>query len=65
MPTSGSNQIRMQELLGRRKPLWKRFEDNPNDIQLALEVKLIDDQIAECNAQIQAERRKLLLKPVR
>ena len=50
----------MQELLGRRKPLWQRFENSPNDIELALELKLIDDQIAECNAQIQAEKRKPL-----
>lgn len=60
LPIPDIKKIQMQELLGRRKPLWQRFENSPNDIELALELKLIDDQIAECNAQIQAEKRKPL-----
>ena len=32
--------------------MWERFEDNPNEIHLALELKIIDDQIAESNQQI-------------
>jgi hypothetical protein len=58
LPIPDLKKIQMQELLGRRKPLWQRFENNPSDLDLALELKLIDDQIAECNAQIQAEKRK-------
>jgi hypothetical protein len=50
--TPDSKKIRLQELIGKRKPLWKRFEDNPNDTHLALELKIIDDQIAECKQQI-------------
>jgi hypothetical protein len=60
LPIPDIKKIQMQELLGRRKPLWQRFETNPNDLDLALELKAIDDQIAECSAQIQAEKRKPL-----
>lgn len=59
LPTPDPQKIRLQELIGKRKPLWKRFEHNPNDIHLALELKFIDDQIAECNQQIQSYKRKL------
>ena len=42
----------LQELKGKRKHLLKRFEENPNEIHLALELKIIDDQIAERNQQV-------------
>ena len=45
--------MRLQELRDKRKPLWKRFEDNPGETYLALELKIIDDQIAEYSQQIQ------------
>ena len=48
-----SQKIRLQELRSERKPLWERFEENPNETDLALELKIIDDQIAECSQQIQ------------
>jgi len=38
--------------------LSERFEKNPNDTHLALELKIIDDRIAECNREIQGDRRK-------
>ena len=53
-----SQEIRVQELKSKRKPLSERFENNPNDTHLALELKIIDDQIAEYNQQIQGGRRK-------
>jgi len=59
LPTPDSKKIKLHELIGKRKPLWRRFEDNPNDTHLALELKIIDDQIAECNRQIEGEKRKL------
>jgi hypothetical protein len=46
---SKSSKMRMKELRTKRKPLWKRFESNPNEIQLAAELRIIDDLIAECN----------------
>jgi len=53
-----SQKIRLQELTRQRKPLSERFKSNPMDAHLALELKIIDDQIAECNEQIQDHRRK-------
>ena len=38
---------RKREVLkNRRIPLFKRYENSPGDLRLALEIKLIDDQIA-------------------
>jgi hypothetical protein len=58
LPAPSSQEMRLQELRGKRKPLSERFENNPNDTHLALELKIIDDQIAECNQQIQGHWRK-------
>ncbi len=58
LPASDSKKTRLEELTGRRKVLSERFENNPNDTHLALEIKIIDDQIAEFIQQIQADRRK-------
>jgi hypothetical protein len=59
LPAQEFQQVRLQELIGKRKPVWQRFEDNPNDTHLALELKIIDDQISECNQQIHRDGRKL------
>jgi hypothetical protein len=53
-----SQKIRLQELTSQRKPLSARFKSHPEDTHLALELKSIDDQIAECNRQIQIDRSK-------
>jgi hypothetical protein len=53
-----SQKIRLQELTSQRKPLSARFKSNPKDTHLALELKNIDDEIAECNRQIKDHRRK-------
>jgi hypothetical protein len=60
LPVSDSDSLRarVEQLTGRRKPLSDKFERNPSDTHLALELKNIDDQIAECNQQIQSDRRK-------
>src|SRR6266850_2185171 len=50
-----------EDLRNRRIPLFKRYAKNPNDLRLALEIKSIDDQIAECNQQMQSANRKLEL----
>ncbi|MBZ5644049.1 MAG: hypothetical protein LAO19_14910 [Acidobacteriia bacterium] len=49
---------RIGELNGKRRLLSEKFTKNPGNTGLALELKLIDDQIAECNVQIQLDRRK-------
>jgi hypothetical protein len=53
---------RREDLNNRRTPLFKRYEKSPNDLRLALEIKTIDDQIAECTQQIERENR--VLEPV-
>lgn len=42
-----SEKIRLRELKAKRKALWRRFEENPNEIHLAAQLKVIDDQIAQ------------------
>jgi hypothetical protein len=49
-------QKRKLELKARRKPLFDWYEKNPNDTSLILEIKIVDDQIAECNQQIERQR---------
>jgi len=44
------------ELRARRRPLFESYEKSPHDFHLALEIKLIDDQIAECTKQMVQER---------
>jgi hypothetical protein len=44
-----------EDLHSRRTPLFKKFERNPGDLRLALEIKTIDDQIAECTQQMERE----------
>ena len=56
MLTTLDVQKRKRELKARRKPLFEWYEKNPNDTSLVLEIKIVDDQIAECNDQIERER---------
>jgi hypothetical protein len=56
MLTSLDLQKRKLELKARRKPLFEWYEKNPNDTSLVLEIKIVDDQIAECNLEIERER---------
>ncbi len=44
-------------LRARRKPLFERYERNPNDNRLAVEIKELDDEIAECSLQIERNRK--------
>jgi hypothetical protein len=48
-----------EALKNRRTPLFKTYEKSPGDLRLALEIKLIDDQIAECTQQIEFENRRV------
>lgn len=48
---------KLKELKNRREPLLQQFEKNPNQVSLALEIKTIDDQIAECNRLIEQKRK--------
>jgi len=48
-----------EDLKSRRMPLFKRYQKCPHDLRLALEIRIIDDQIAQCTNQIEHESRKL------
>jgi hypothetical protein len=48
-----------EEFKNRRTTLFKSYEKSPNDLLLALEIKRIDDQIAECTQHIEYENGKL------
>jgi hypothetical protein len=52
-----------EDLKNRRTALFKSYEKHPGELRLALEIKSIDDQIAECTQQIEYENRRL--EPVR
>jgi hypothetical protein len=51
IPASKSPKMRIEELRTKRKALWERFENNPTEIQLAAELRIIDDLIADCNVK--------------
>ena len=46
---------KLKALTAQRNLLFERFLKNPTDIHLALEIKLIDDQVAECREQMRRE----------
>jgi hypothetical protein len=46
------------DLMAQRRPLAEQFEKNPHHLHLALEIKAIDDKIAECDQIIRLEREK-------
>jgi hypothetical protein len=48
---------KLQELRAAREPLYQQFVNNPNAIHLALQIKTIDDQIAECTQIIQQKKK--------
>ena len=47
----------LEELKAKRNQLFSKLLKNPEDIHLALEIKLIDDQIAECTRQTAQQRK--------
>ncbi len=42
-----NEQAKLEELRAKRNLLFERFAKHPTDIHLAIEIKSIDDQIAE------------------
>lgn len=56
LETSVDWKSKREELKATRKPLFTRYVENPNDIRMALELKHIDDQIAECTERMEEEK---------
>lgn len=42
----------------RRTELFDRFLQNPSDMRLVREIKLLDDQMAECVERLERERKR-------
>ena len=43
------------ELSDKRNVLFKKYSRNPHDLELALEIKKIDDEIADCTDKMTRE----------
>ena len=56
LATSVDWKSKREELKAKRKPLFTRYVKNPNDIRMALELKHIDDQIAECPERMELKK---------
>ena len=52
MPTNFETSV--EELKAERKPLADLFDKNPQRLHLAIRIKSIDDQIAECTQAIRS-----------
>jgi len=50
-----------EELKAKRNLLFARFLNNPLETQLALKIKIIDDQVAECCEQMRQDERRTRL----
>ena len=57
LATSDLQRKKVEGLRARRKPLFDWYEKNPNEVHLVLEIKSIDDEIAECRLQMDKELR--------
>ena len=54
-----SEDSNIRELKDKRKSLWERFENHPNEIHLAAKLKSLDDQIARRNLRIDQDADKI------
>lgn len=64
LATSVDWKSKREELKAKRKPLFTRYVKNPNDTHMAMELKHLDDQIAECTARMETEERKAAPNPL-
>jgi hypothetical protein len=59
--TSGARKIELEELKfedlkARRNLLFKQFVEHPSDVRVSLEIKKIDDQIAEFTERMEPRK---------
>jgi hypothetical protein len=52
-------QKKRDELKARRESLFNKYLKNPDETQLALEIKALDDQVAECVQQLGRENARI------
>jgi hypothetical protein len=56
LPSTGTWTKKREDLKSKRSPLFETYKKNPHDLLLALKIKVIDDEIAECTEQMQREQ---------
>jgi hypothetical protein len=56
LATSVDWKSKREELRAKRKPLFRQYVKKPTDIRMALELKHIDDQIAECTERMEMKK---------
>jgi hypothetical protein len=54
--TSGDRKIELEELKARRKLLFKQFVKHPSEVRMSLEIRKIDDQIAELTQRMEPRK---------
>jgi hypothetical protein len=55
--TAGVWKKKREDLKIKRNSLFDEYSKHPHDLHLALEIKTIDDEIAECTHKMEQERR--------
>jgi hypothetical protein len=52
--SSVAENVKIEELKATRKALFEAFEENPHELRLAIEIRAMDDRIAEMRERMQA-----------
>ena len=55
--TSSVWKKKREDLRTKRDSLFKQYARHPHDVHLSLEIKAIDDEIAECTQKLEQETR--------
>jgi len=55
-PTTDVWKKKRDDLSAKRDALFKKYSQSPNDHRLSLEIKKIDDEVAECTDKMSQER---------
>jgi hypothetical protein len=56
MLSPGDRKIELEKLKARRKQLFELFVEHPNDFRKSLEIKKLDDQIAELTERMEPRK---------
>jgi hypothetical protein len=56
---AGNWKKKRDDLKIKRNSLFDQYSKQPNDLRLGLEIKTIDDEIAECTHKMEQERKAI------
>jgi hypothetical protein len=57
LAVANNSKKKCDDLKAKRNSLFAKYAKHPQDFHLALEIKKLDDEIAECTQQVEKERR--------